>query len=233
MGLKKGIRSYSKTGYLANIRKNVGDDPDHPYNQGIHMEAHHLISFTGVSLSGMESLLIQRGYDINNKRNLVFLPATLPGACHLAVQLHRGNHPSTSKNQNDDDNDHLENYHISVRDLLQEIKAKVKKCGDNPDASQKKTIKIVNLTSKKVLWRIKKFRSPLTKIYKNFKIGAPIGCGNCTNIPEHIKGATNCDLDRDHNGEEHTKHKGGKHRNPKTINRDKRKYPNHTLEVAK
>ena len=81
-----------KKGYRKRWVNNVKKLPSHPYNNGIHMDTHHLISAEAVKHSELGENLVNKGYDINQLSNLVGLPATLPGACQLHCQLHRGDH---------------------------------------------------------------------------------------------------------------------------------------------
>lgn len=81
-----------KKGYRKRWVRNVKNDKEHPFNNGIHMDTHHLISAEAVKMSKLGESLVSKGYDINQLSNLVGLPATLPAACQLHCQLHRGDH---------------------------------------------------------------------------------------------------------------------------------------------
>jgi len=100
------------TGYAGRLRTRAKKVKNHPIEKGVEMQAHHLISCTAVEKSGLGDLLIKAGYNINDWPNLVFLPSTLQGACHLKVQVHRGDHTASHK---DSDKDHLPSYHKMIK----------------------------------------------------------------------------------------------------------------------
>jgi len=57
------------------------------------MSAHHLISILGFNQSNLKAKDIEyKGYNINYPKNMIFLPYETACACHLGVQLHRGDH---------------------------------------------------------------------------------------------------------------------------------------------
>src|SRR5690606_37771760 len=97
-----------KTKYRTTIINAVKNDTGHPHNHNMKMQAHHLVSAKGVQLAQMGRKLEQLGYNINVLENLVLLPSTLQGACHLKVQLHRGDHTH-------EDDDHPISYHRKVK----------------------------------------------------------------------------------------------------------------------
>ncbi len=72
---------------------------DHPFCHGIQMDTHHLVSEK--ALDGcdddLKEMLIDKGYNINYLGNLVGIPATFKGACHLGVQVHRSDHKFKKK----------------------------------------------------------------------------------------------------------------------------------------
>ncbi len=63
------------------------------------MDTHHLVSEK--ALDGcdddLKEMLIDKGYNINYLGNLVGIPATFKGACHLGVQVHRSDHKFKKK----------------------------------------------------------------------------------------------------------------------------------------
>src|SRR5690606_11536965 len=128
-----------KTGYRRKIVKAVKNNPSHPIHHNIEMQAHRLISSKGVQMAGMGRQLAGLGYDINVLENLVLLPSSLQGACHLKVQLHRGDHKYT-------DDDHPFSYHevvmIEVRGHRKML-ASCKGC-DDPNETQRRVQKEVN-----------------------------------------------------------------------------------------
>lgn len=210
--------------YRGALLKAVESDGDHPVNNGIHMEAHHLVSSEAIKLSKTETFLKDSNYQINNLSNLVFLPATLPGACHLEVQLHRGNHISTTKEQDDDDDDkHPISYHKKVADLLGRVKKQTyKECTDSRKDIDKAFQKQMSNLSKKILIKVNQFKFPLSPIMDSFKPDASVGCGNCVNVKEHQLDASQCHSKRDHHDQQHPKFKSGKF--PQMITRTKKTY---------
>ncbi|WP_163831828.1 AHH domain-containing protein [Spartinivicinus ruber] len=199
--MTEGIINKDSSDYRKSLLNRVEGKASHPLNNGIYMQAHHLISEKGVNLSGMGNLLKMRGYNINAIKNLVFLPCTLPGACHLNVQPHRGDHTYH-------DDEHPISYHLEVRDRIRRLESSVRTCGSN--ASESKIQKLLDIESKEILRKIQNFRIPLTSIMKKFKSGNEVGCGNCINVKEHEKDSLACTSQRDHYGEEHPLFKSGK-----------------------
>ncbi|ATD08778.1 AHH domain-containing protein [Pseudoalteromonas piscicida] len=223
--MPKGNVNKSNSDYRGALLKVVENDLEHPINNGIHMEAHHLISNESIKQAKMQSFLVDAGYDINHLSNLAFLPATLPGACHLNVQVHRGNHFGTlSEQDNDDDAVHPVYYHDVVRKMLIELKIKkLNDCGGEPEKVEKKLRKCMAQLSEDILEEIEYFTLPLSPIMKAFHPLSKVGCGNCINVKEHQEDSSNCDVsDRDHSGETHPKFKSGKFL--KTIDIAKVKY---------
>lgn len=192
--------------------------PNHPIKNGIHMQAHHLISEKSVKESRMGELLEHRGYDINTVKNLVFLPSTLPGACHLGVQVHRGDHKYPNEDENDDDRVHSRSYHREIESKLRRLKGRISDC----DSSSKKTVQdILNRVSKKIVNNINSYSLPISRIYSVFNESSEIGCGNSVNIKEHQMTASICKSTRDHIGETHPMYKSGKDRRIITIAKSK------------
>jgi len=201
-------------GYKENLKNNIKGDDNHPMNCGIRMQIHHLISQSVVSRDDLKPKLDALKYKINNKENLVALPSSLAGACHLEVQLHRGNH--TKKICSDDmDNDkyHKMEYHDYVFDLVLAKLSKIeKKCEQGKSISPQKRL---NDVSYEILEDIKSFILPLTSCFKEFEPERE-GCANCNTVPELN--------DRKKNGEKCDRN----HKNFKSF--QKRKY---VLEVGK
>lgn len=162
-------------------------DEDHPIHNGIDMQAHHIISAKGISLSGLDWKLKEYSYFINNIENLVFIPCTLPGACHLGVQLHLGDHTFQ-------DDDHPRSYHSDVSDRIKRLEEKMdKRC------EKKKPIQgLIDKESIKILRSVSNFELPLTKIFRYFQVNDKntVGCGNARTINQHSN--QNCDASRDH-----------------------------------
>ena len=186
-------------GYKENLKNNIKDDDNHPMNCGITMQIHHLISQSVVKKPAIEEMIEDYKYSINNKENLVALPSTLAGACHLEVQLHRGNHTMPiDPDDMDDDSYHKKDYHDYVQELLEKKLNKM----DNKCAQQKTFIPQVEIdkASAIILRGISSFRLPLTSCYQEFKPGNN-GCGCCESIPELNKQKLQkkaCDKNRVH-----------------------------------
>jgi hypothetical protein len=168
--------------YLETIQDNTLD-PRHPRHNGITMQAHHLLTVSGVKNSSVAKTLIDAGYNINWIRNIVFLPSTLKGACHLGIQPHRGDHKTTIKILGKDslgDDEHPMNYHKLVQKRVEEaIRPLVGiSC---PDAN-KKILSEMNIVSKKILSLIQNHpeKAPLTSIadFRFYNSGSHFGCGN-------------------------------------------------------
>ena len=176
--------------YRDTILSAVNTDSNHPINNGIDMQAHHLMSAKGVKDSELGSQLKSMGYDINVLKNLVLIPCTLPGACHLGVQLHRGNHTF------EDDNIHPRSYHREVTERIRALESEMdKKCSKNKPIQG-----LINKESAKILNLVNKFKLPLTKIYFAFETSGQykdIGCANTKKIPDHNKD-NRCNSDRHH-----------------------------------
>ena len=177
-----------KTGYRARIEKAVKNDAGHPINNGIAMQAHHLLSAKGVQLAAMGKRLEALGYDINVLENLVLLPCTLQGACHLKVQLHRGNHTY-------EDDDHPESYHKRVKMRLEDLKDFIDDC-KTCDSQSNKLQKHLDKLSRKMLSDIENFKTPLTSIFKNYKPDSNIGCSNSDTVG--ASGTMACEVERNH-----------------------------------
>jgi hypothetical protein len=182
--------------YLKRIKDAIEGDKDHPRNRGVKMQAHHIISGEGMRLSGLGQEIEKFGYDINLLPNLVFIPCTLPGACHLGVQPHRGNH--TANVDQDDYQDDLEpeDYHSMVARRVRELHLPLQKeCekGTVDEIASK-----LDKLSHDILGLIQKApgKAPLTDIAKHFGPRG-VGCGGRSNIlPGH--GVTPCPCNRDH-----------------------------------
>lgn len=199
--------------YLAAITKRIALDRGHPRHNGIKMQAHHIISAEGVKRSTKGSTLVKFGYDINCLKNLVFLPCTLQGACHLGIQPHRGNHTAPSdpwpgskaservdENSYDDDA-HPESYHIMVSQKVKDIAGHLdRECKGNARDAGVAQEKLDDL-SQTILLTIygRPNRARLTKIADSFLPGHPIGCSGAHSVGSHNK-SKSCPSDRDHLG---------------------------------
>ncbi|MUJ23857.1 AHH domain-containing protein [Aliivibrio fischeri] len=162
-----------KKGYRKRWVSKVKKISNHPFNHGIHMDTHHLISAEAVKISSLGPLLEKKGYDINALNNLVGFPATLPGACQLHCQLHRGDHICSE-----------EPYHKYVSARISKLKKKINSCygkTEKRETTHEIHSNIMDPISVKILKKINEFKLPLTDIYKNFQKKG-VGCVMCDSI---------------------------------------------------
>lgn len=176
-----------KKGYRKRWIRYAEKEDSHPFNHGVHMDTHHLISAESVNISELEDILIEKGYNINAIDNLVGLPATLPAACHLGVQLHRGDHLKARPGEKP--------YHDYVSVLLLDEKEDMKKCYGRTKKIEDNTEIHLLLASvcKKVLKKINNFTLPLTDIFLNFKSRSGKGCQNCFDVTPALATTTSCE----------------------------------------
>ncbi len=156
-------------GYRQRILDNTAKlkNKDHPRHKGVTMQAHHLLSKKGVKNSGLSKDLVHLGYDIDHLNNISLIPSTLPGACHLNIQVHRGDHGSTRADAADDDKQHGPSYHLLVQRWVEQLETEIDKgryCEKNAD----KIISAMNIFSKKILKKINNNQVALSSVYKNF-----------------------------------------------------------------
>jgi hypothetical protein len=167
-------------GYRDTIQAAVKGNPRHPSRMGVKMQAHHLVSKKGLILSNLKADLEHLGYDINALENLTLIPCTLQGACHLGVQLHRGNHATGAADfrhdDNDDDGHHGITYHLAVAAALGRVKADIDRarlCDDPAIKIQER----INKISSRLMFLINSFALALTSIHTNFNpVGDQPGC---------------------------------------------------------
>lgn len=167
-------------GYREAVLEPAENDPSHPINHGFKMQVHHLLSKAGVEKTGKGPKLKSYGYEINLPGNLVALPCTLEGACHLQVQLHRGDHTAVI-DTNDNDGEHPKTYHKFVKKLVKDAYMTIsKRCEnqDNPGIQR-----YMDYHSLLILREIRSFELPLTDVAKAFKRGG-VGCLGATTVPE-------------------------------------------------
>lgn len=211
-----GILTKKNYDYLSDIVKNTQADKAHPRHHGIAMQAHHIISETAVKNlpDGVRHNLEYFNYNINSLDNLVFLPYTLQGACHLGVQPHRGNHnvgiPSNEP-IGEDDALYEETYHDKVLLQLLGLRPLVRNAcaGECSKAELLKisaeVVQVLNQTSKSILRNIqnKPQFAPLTKLYEYFQPGMEVGCAGVDSVNGHGKnsashGMHRCGVNRNH-----------------------------------
>ena len=198
--------------YLNRIKDATAHIADHPRHHGIKMQAHHLISADGVKRSGLGKELAQFGYDINLLPNLVFVPCTLQGACHLGVLPHRGNH--TAIVMEDDDDAEPIDYHKMVGKRVRELERLLTdNCpADNPHRREEIN-KQMNKLSSLILGLIQNTptRAPLTTIAASFSVNNEIGCGGVDSVMLH-RSSSCCSV-----GKNHEKRQGKNQKNENII----------------
>jgi hypothetical protein len=191
--------------YRDRVMRAVQSDRWHPVHHGIKMQAHHLISASGMHASGMGPTIKKFGYDINQLPNLVLLPCTLQGACHLGVQPHRGNHTADVEDERYKDDEHPRDYHDSVKDRLKNLRLGLTKdCpgylgGARELEARMKVKRLLDDLSSEILEDIqrKPRNAPLTKIAQSFQRGSGVGCGGVDSTSRHA-GLHNCPVQRNH-----------------------------------
>jgi len=176
---------------------------DHPIKMGIEMQAHHLISISGMAKSGMRTKISSATYDINHPNNCVFLPSTLKGACYLKIQVHKSGHTAVVFG---DDSDSAHNgakmgvnYHRMVKKKLIKLKKLINDACEKKDGNED-VINGLNSLSWLILELIEDSpeEAPLTKFYGKFQEGGP-GCGGGNTLgsmdPDNMK---HCPHNRSH-----------------------------------
>jgi len=184
---------YYRKKWVSRVRKL----PDHPFNHGIHMDTHHLISAEGINISELGDDLVAKGYLINDINNLVGFPATLPGACFLKTQLHRGDHYHSEPGE--------EPYHKHVVSQLKRIRLKIESCDGRTKKRETGTDihKLMDPIGEELLEEINDFELPLTTIFMNFHPSSKKkGCAQCFDVVPAETSAFNCAVNRLHSGED-------------------------------
>jgi hypothetical protein len=198
--MTKTVGNSAKDGkYLKRLKDAIEHDKAHPRNNGVRMQAHHIISGDGMRRSKMGRKIAQFGYNINYLPNLVFIPCTLQGACYLGVQPHRGNHDFSMDQE--DYNDDLEEpgYHELVARRLRRIELPIEKeCEKETAHDREKVVDALDALSKSILNLIqfKPVEAPLTRLALHFGVGA-VGCSGADSIKHHRRG-TPCPVERKH-----------------------------------
>jgi len=207
--------------YRKALEANLKNPNSHPINNGVHMQAHHLISEEGIKK--FKTILKGREYNINVVANMVFIPSTPAAACHMNVQLHRGDHTHVADEHGPDD-EHPVEYHKYIKNILKKLNKKIKDCEKYSNADVQRWLDNESMIA---LSRIKQNQLALTAIYRAFYPNSAIGCGNCINVKEHEANATPCNQDRNHRGKDNPMFKSSKLRSRLTI----KKY-NYKLRVG-
>jgi hypothetical protein len=200
-------RTTKDSNYLQRI-KAATMSTKHPRNNGVAMQAHHVISATGMHKSGLAEKIRVFGYNINTLDNLVFIPCTLQGACHLGVQPHRGNHNSPAENEDNYANDQQPfDYHDLVQNRIKDLKMGLTKdCpgfmgGAQESAARHKVRTELDNAGKQILAMIQKRprAAPLTAVAAHFQPGSLIGCAGVDVIRQH-SAVRQCAVGRHHHG---------------------------------
>lgn len=195
--------------YLARIKRNTSKvlHPDHPRHHGIRMQAHHAISVKALEVAAIGPRLKLLGYNINLLPNLVFLPWTLDGACHLGIQPHRGDHTAPARPAHeddfDDDSQHELSYHRIVALELKRITRDIDEvCAGKNAKAKKDMLEGVDTLSRLIITRIQKIPNeyPLTNVAHFYRKGHAVGCGGHTAVAllAATKGKRPCPAERNH-----------------------------------
>lgn len=190
--------------YLKRIKDAIEGDKEHPRHHGVKMQAHHIISAEGMKRSGLGKKIEKFGYDINLLPNLVFIPCTLQGACHLGVQPHRGNHTALIDQDDYDDDREPMTYHNMVTFRIKGLRLPLaKECPGDKITNSEKIIGELDNLSREILKDIqnKPSAAPLTDIAKYFLPGIHIGCGSVDSVGMN-KGITPCSVGRNHHSKQ-------------------------------
>ncbi|MFQ6550536.1 AHH domain-containing protein [Aestuariibius sp. 2305UL40-4] len=145
-------------------------------------QAHHLVSGEGMARTSKARNYERLGYDINVAANLSLIPGDGFLACHLACQLHRGNHAWGSYD-----------YHDEVRQRLGDITRNLDRlCRESPPVSSIQ--RRVDRKSLLLSTEITSFALPLTQVSADFQIGAGVGCADTASVNH----SGSCSHARDH-----------------------------------
>lgn len=196
-----------KTGYLSALLKEIKLNAKHPRHHGVKMQAHHILSADGFHRSGKVAFFKGLGYDINAVENLVFIPSTPQAACHLEVQLHRGNHGSPDPDAIDDDGEHPRNYHDAVADAVRDVARKLEKkdiCKENPEKRARAAQKALDRAARKIIDLVNSYSLTLSNVAtyfapqgKKFQ-NANRGCANADTVDAMRKSTAVCSSERNH-----------------------------------
>lgn len=185
--------------YLKRMKERIDGNSEHPRNNGIQMQAHHLISIEGMRQSGMAQKIRKFKYNINYLENLSFIPCTLQGACYLGVQPHRGNHGSFVDQDDYDDNIEEFSYHEMVANSVKGLKLPLsKECEGTKASKEEKVVGELDKLSKTILAMIQKAprQAQLTSIAVHFGKGKK-GCGGVDSVGDHAH-SPDCPVGRNH-----------------------------------
>lgn len=183
----KATRNKTKQESFAKSHRDNDLHPAGEDGQGIPMAAHHLISCSAVKELSIIKKLEHKGYDINRGDNLVMIPRTLIGACHLKCQVHKGNHGNAYKDE--------------VKSLLQDIKQGLHN-GKYCNSTNTKLSNDMKDISSEICNRLNLFSLPLIEGTNYFKPKRKHGCKDVTTDEiDDLRLLTNrnhCSKGRDH-----------------------------------
>lgn len=198
-------RTTKDSRYPGRIKRAVAAIPDHPLHHGVAMDAHHVISATGMHKSGLAEQIRMFGYNINFLPNLALIPSTLQGACHLGVQPHRGNHTAPVDQDNYPNDAQPKGYHEMVKDRLKDLKLGLTKAcpgymgGAQEAAARKRVQTLLDELSEEILGDIQRTprKAPLTKVSTYFQPGNVVGCADTDSTTTH-RAEHQCAVGRNH-----------------------------------
>lgn len=179
-------------GNSAVLGRSMQDPNKHPWSKlkgGDTIAAHHLIPSNLVDDADKKNIWAELcriyGYDINCKENGVYLPATLPFACHLAVPLHFGSHGSGFTDEFNENEKKTIKYEERINLDLDRI-SKNYTIEDNacPEETEGGLIGEMNDLSKMIFDKLKDFTWTITYDAIHYKNESLIGCGNKSTIAE-------------------------------------------------
>lgn len=163
------------------IKASVGDINLHPlYTGEKSIAAHHLIPTQAPKNDDdLKNIFKLFNYNINCKKNGVFLPTSMKVACHLSIPVHRGSHKSGRLAEFNS-----ASYVTEVKKMVESARNSLKKA-QACKKKQKDAISQFNEISEEIFKNIKEFTWSITSDgfhYKGGKDEHPIGCGNNENI---------------------------------------------------
>lgn len=191
--------------YLERIKDatSILKHPSHPRHHGIKMQAHHAISVKALSLTDLGPKFKKMDYNINLLPNLVFLPCTLQGACHLGIQPHRGDHTAPADHESYDDDEHPRGYHDIVAKELRRVDEDIDiECAGEKINAKETTQKHLNGLSALIIKRIQNLptKYPLTSVAQHYTQGNPVGCGgfDAVGLLKDMSAPAPCAVKRSH-----------------------------------
>jgi hypothetical protein len=193
--------------YLRRIVDAIQGDKKHPRHHGIAMQAHHVLSATGMHRSRLAEKIRKFGYNINLLENLVFLPCTLQGACYLGVQPHRGNHTAPSDPDSYKNDVQPMDYHDLIAERIRNLELGLtRECpgfigGEKELEARAKVRRDLDMLSAKIVRLIQYSprQAPLTSVAAHFQPGNAVGCAGTDSTTTHSP-STHCAVERNHHG---------------------------------